>query len=138
MITGPMIQFKPSDTLNIFHAVATLESCSYCTLVSTGYIIHSKPMAMGRDTVSMRSASMASAVSGQMRPKPTPRAIAAKIHSGRKRSRKPSCPTTPPARGPRTASAVIGLFAPAPLAYIPARCRRNCMRSMFRSRLSMK
>ncbi len=138
MSTGPMSQLSASETLNIFQAVVTLESCSYWTLVSTGYIIHSRPMAMGRETVSMRRASMASAMSGQMRPKPTPRAMVRKIHRGRNRSSRPSCPATPAVCGWAPASDVIGRLPSAVVGYMPARCLRSCRRSIFRSRLSMK
>ncbi len=64
MMAGPMTQFSTAETLNIFQAVATLPSSSYLTLASTGYIIHSRPMAMGNDTVSMRRASKAVAMPG--------------------------------------------------------------------------
>jgi hypothetical protein len=107
MITGPTSQFSTSDKPNIFQAPVTRESCSYCTLISTGYIIHSRPMAMGSETVSIRNASRASAVSGQIRPRPTPEAMAAKIHSGRKRSSTPSWPTTWPLCRRSTAGAVM-------------------------------
>ncbi len=108
MTAGPTTQFNTSDTLNIFQAVATFESRSYCTLVSTGYIIQSSPAAMGRETVPTRRESRVSATPGQTRPRPTPRAIVRKIHSGRKRSSTPSWPTTRLVCGWTTASAVTG------------------------------
>ncbi len=64
MIIGPTSQLRTSDTLNCFHAVATLPSSSYLTLAKTGYIIHSRPTAMGNETVSMRMESENSAMSG--------------------------------------------------------------------------
>ena len=45
---GPITQFKNSETLNIFHALATLPSSSYLTFASGGYIIHISPIAIVR------------------------------------------------------------------------------------------
>jgi len=58
MRAGPMIQFNVNDTPNCCFAWVIFPNCSYFTLARTGYIIHSRPMAMGSETVPMRSASI--------------------------------------------------------------------------------
>ncbi len=64
MRNGPITQFSTSETPNIFQAVATFESSSYFTFAKTGYIIQSKPIAMGRETASISSAESTIAISG--------------------------------------------------------------------------
>jgi hypothetical protein len=63
-------------------------------LAKTGYIIHSNPIAIGNDTVSILKVSNTSLILGKAAPNPTPSTIARKIQSGKKRSRSESCLTT--------------------------------------------
>ena len=57
MMAGPTIQFSTRETPNCSQAWAIFPSSSYFTPARTGYIIHSRPMAMGSDTVSTRNVS---------------------------------------------------------------------------------
>ncbi len=93
MITGPIAQFKITETPNIFQAVATFPSSSYFTFASTGYIIQSNPTAIGRETVPNWTKLKRSTIPGR-NPRRTPLPIARKIQRGRKRSKRESFPTT--------------------------------------------
>jgi hypothetical protein len=67
-------------------SAVTSPSREYRTLASTGYIIRSRPRAIGSETVSTLTRSSVSSRPGKTRPRPIPSAIATPIHTGRKRS----------------------------------------------------
>src|SRR5579859_5192836 len=89
---------------DIFQFPAMAGIFSYFTFASTGYIIHSKPMAIGSETVSNLMESRAGPKLGKTLPRPIPTAIARNIHSGRKRSNVDNRPATPVDRVKRGAA----------------------------------
>src|SRR5690606_30697510 len=88
-------QFNTNDVPDIFQLAATSGILPYFTFARTGYIIHSRPMAIGSDTVSSLTESSAGPSCGNALPRAIPSAIAAKIHTGKKRSRVDSLLNTP-------------------------------------------
>src|SRR3972149_3308648 len=87
MSAGPISQFNTSDVTSKVRSAAASVTLEYRTLASTGYIIASRPSAIGSDTDPILMVSSTSFRPGNHRPKPRPRPIAARIHTGRKRSR---------------------------------------------------
>jgi hypothetical protein len=57
--TGPISQFRLSEAANSFQARPTCDSSSYFTRARTGYIIQSRPRAMGSETSATLMASRA-------------------------------------------------------------------------------
>ncbi len=90
---GPTIQFSTSDETSIRRSLVTEFRCPYRTLASTGYIISSSPSAIGNDTDPTLTASNPTFKPGTSRPRSSPTPMAARIHTGRKRSRTDNRPT---------------------------------------------
>ena len=83
MSSGPMIQFCTSDSVSTRLLPKTLPSSSYRTFASGGYIISTRPMAIGMEVVPTLMLFSAVVKPGARKPRAMPNAIAAKIHSVR-------------------------------------------------------
>ena len=88
--TGPTTQFSSIEMPNSLLCRATLPICSYFTLTSGGYIITINPSAIGHEIVPVLIDSNTTDIPGNRYPRPTPNAIAKKIHSVKYRSKKDS------------------------------------------------
>src|SRR3990172_2303814 len=87
MSAGPISQFNTSEVTSKVRSAATSVTLEYRTLARTGYIIASRPSAIGSDTDPILMVSSTSFRPGSHRPKARPRPIAVRIHTGRKRPR---------------------------------------------------
>ena len=90
MNSGAIIQFKPIEMIiciQIFLSLKTKWSVSYRTLHKIGYIMTSKPTAMGTETSTKVDCCRAGPVAGTRLERMIPRAMARMIHNGRNRSR---------------------------------------------------
>ena len=83
---GPMTQFNNNDSHSERRSRTASSRRRYFTLASTGYIINSRPIAIGSDTVPILTRSSQSLSSGIARPSINPATIATPIHAGRNRS----------------------------------------------------
>src|SRR5690349_13515273 len=83
---GPTTQLSSRDNPDIFQFAATSGIFPYLTFASTGYIIHNRPIAIGRDTVSSFADSSAGPSAGNSLPSAIPSAIAPKFQTGKNRS----------------------------------------------------
>src|SRR3990172_7383826 len=111
--SGPTTQDRISELAN--RARSSMPSERICprpsqrTLASTGYIITSRPIAIGSDTVPTRSASSHVSSWGTADPSTSPPTIARPIHTGRNRSSRDSCPATWPVSACKAVSAPLQL-----------------------------
>ena len=78
--TGPIIQFKRSETERILVSLKTFGKSEKLTLAKGGYIITIKPIAMGIFVVPLLNELMTFGNFGKKYPTPTPIAIAINIH----------------------------------------------------------
>lgn len=83
---GPTSQFSTSELTRSFLSPVTAPTRSYRTLASTGYIITSRPRAIGTEIPPTSSAASTSERAGTNRPRVSPATIASPIHSGSHRS----------------------------------------------------
>ena len=86
MNAGAANQLMTKEVIMSFLSASTRPVSLYRTFASTGNIITSKPMAIGRDTSATLTESKASARPGTSLPNSRPNAMAPMIHSGRSRS----------------------------------------------------
>ena len=86
MNAGAATQLMTTEVIMSFLSASTFPVSSYRTFASTGNIITSRPMAIGSDTSATLTESSASARPGTSLPNSRPSAMAAMIHTGRKRS----------------------------------------------------
>ena len=92
---GPMTQFNNNEIPTVRRSHTTLPTLAYFTFANTGYIISSRPIAIGSDTEPILAVFSHPLRPGIVRPSRSPRAIAASIHSGRNRlSRDNRCRTS--------------------------------------------
>ena len=104
MRTGPIIQFWTMDALRAFPCFFIFESSSYFTPASGGYIIQISPMAIGRETCSMRTESRIPATCGYNVPRMIPPAMARRIQRVRNLLITPRLPLPAPLLQPVVSS----------------------------------
>jgi hypothetical protein len=80
---GPMIQFCTSESASTRLLRRTFPSSSYRTFASGGNIMSTSPTAIGTDVLPTLMRPSAAGIAGTAKPRPTPSAIAPKIHSVR-------------------------------------------------------
>ncbi|MNP21989.1 hypothetical protein D3C76_1146320 [compost metagenome] len=85
---GPITQFCSKDNSITFQSLNTRPNFSYFTLASGGYIMTIKPIAIGMEVVPTCMRERNSEKFGIKVPRNSPRAIEAKIHTVKYRSRK--------------------------------------------------
>ena len=87
---GPTIQFKTNEVVIILVSLNTCPRFSYFTFAKGGYIIKINPIAKGIFVVPLEKELIKVADNGKKKPTLTPIAMAKKIQSVKKRSKKPS------------------------------------------------
>ncbi|MNW60856.1 hypothetical protein D3C74_388790 [compost metagenome] len=83
MKAGARTQLITKEVIISFLSASTRPVSLYLTLAKTGYIITSRPMAMGTDTPETVKRSSSSPSCGKIRPRPRPAAMASRIHRAR-------------------------------------------------------
>ena len=83
---GPTIQLSTSEVPMSLRSATCSPIVSYFTFARTGYIITSRPIAIGTDTPATRTLSSTAPRPGKARPSISPTAMATKIQTGRNRS----------------------------------------------------
>ena len=86
MRAGPTIQLRTSEGTSSRDCRAIAPTSVYRTFASTGYIMSSRPIAIGNEVDPKWPASSRLTILGAQRPSSNPAAMASRIQIGRKRS----------------------------------------------------
>ena len=121
---GPMTQFNSNEVPMVRRSLATLPTLAYFTFANTGYIISSRPIAIGSDTVPILTVSSHPLRPGIARPSKSPRAMAPSIQTGRNRFSKDNRCNTSASLG--TGAVVVTIPCPARvIPHCPGRADRQ-------------